>query len=317
MEKKTLFICHASEDKADFVRPLAEELRRYFNVWYDEYMLRMGDSLFTKINQGLATSDYGVVVLSQAFFRKNWPQSELNGLHALETQTRKVILPIWKGVTQHDVTASLPILADRVAVDAALGIEKVVEQIRLAVDVSLRTAEIIAPDFCVQHVLRVDQEIQERIESERLSKSEEGVALVKGAFEAMCLALKVKTDTVQKSSAILRFKYTYYPEQVPGPILIVRANGFVLDVEFQGLSANSTKGARLDVQVYPANDRIQRIDDEIDQQPGRKFFPEFRLNKRVLWTDGVNKLDHDADNLADNLMLSLVSMIDHASKRAS
>lgn len=89
-----LFLSHASEDKDDFVRPLAEVLRRNYEVWYDEYELTLGDSLLQKINQGLAACDFGIVVLSHAFFSKKWPQAELDGLFALETTTRKLILPI-------------------------------------------------------------------------------------------------------------------------------------------------------------------------------------------------------------------------------
>jgi hypothetical protein len=65
-----LFISHASEDK-DFVRPLAEALRPDFEVWYDEYKLTLGDSLLAKIDEGLASCDYGVVVLSPSFLRSN------------------------------------------------------------------------------------------------------------------------------------------------------------------------------------------------------------------------------------------------------
>jgi len=70
-----VFISHATEDKTDFVRPLAEALRQHFSVWYDEYELTIGDSLLKKINEGLASSDYGVVILSPSFFQKKWPQS--------------------------------------------------------------------------------------------------------------------------------------------------------------------------------------------------------------------------------------------------
>jgi hypothetical protein len=41
-----LFISHASEDKADFVRPLVDELIGLdCRVWYDEFALEIGDSL--------------------------------------------------------------------------------------------------------------------------------------------------------------------------------------------------------------------------------------------------------------------------------
>ena len=80
-----VFICHASEDKDDFVRPLAEALRaHHIEVWYDEFSLRVGDGLRQAIDRGLVNSQFGIVVLSPAFFRKRWTQRELNGLVARE-----------------------------------------------------------------------------------------------------------------------------------------------------------------------------------------------------------------------------------------
>lgn len=116
-----LFISHASEDKDDFVRPLAEALTaRGLRVWYDEFQLRIGDSLRQSIDRGLANSRYGVVVLSSSFFAKNWPQYELNGLVAREMNGIKVILPIWHKVTKNDVLAYSPSLADKVALNSSL-----------------------------------------------------------------------------------------------------------------------------------------------------------------------------------------------------
>ena len=65
------FISHASEDKAGFVRPLAKALGKMgFRVWYDEFELRVGDSLRQSIDKGLINSRFGIVVLSSAFFAK-------------------------------------------------------------------------------------------------------------------------------------------------------------------------------------------------------------------------------------------------------
>ena len=91
------FICHASEDKDAFVRPLAEALRsHHVEVWYDEFALDVGDSLREAIDRGLAASRYGIVVLSPSFFRKRWPKRELNGLVAREmAEDRGMILPVW------------------------------------------------------------------------------------------------------------------------------------------------------------------------------------------------------------------------------
>jgi TIR domain len=52
-----VFISHASEDKEDFVRPLAESLSRSgLRVWYDEFTLKVGDSLRRSIDYGLDRS---------------------------------------------------------------------------------------------------------------------------------------------------------------------------------------------------------------------------------------------------------------------
>lgn len=116
-----LFISHASEDKDDFVRPLAEELGRIgVKVWYDEFTLKVGDSLRRSIDKGLAQSRFGVVVLSSSFFNKNWTQYELDGLVAREMEGRKVILPIWHKVTIDEVRRYSPTLADKVAINSSL-----------------------------------------------------------------------------------------------------------------------------------------------------------------------------------------------------
>ena len=111
-----VFISHASEDKYEVVRPLADALREHgLRVWYDEFELRMGDSLRKKIDYGLANSRYGVVVLSQAFFAKKWPQYELDGLVTREMTGEQVILPLWHRITKEEVIKQSPPLADKVA----------------------------------------------------------------------------------------------------------------------------------------------------------------------------------------------------------
>jgi len=121
------FICHASEDKDTFVRLLANELMSQgIRIWYDEFTLRIGDSLRRSIDEGLKKSHFGIVVLSHAFFAKEWPQKELDGLVVRERNGQWVILPVWLNVSVEDVARySLP-LVDRVAAKANEGLDKVV-----------------------------------------------------------------------------------------------------------------------------------------------------------------------------------------------
>jgi hypothetical protein len=114
------FISHASEDKDDLVRALAMALSdRGFSIWYDEFQLKVGDSLRRSIDRGLRDSRFGIVVLSEAFFSKNWPQYELDGLVAREMNGGKVILPIWHKVTKDQVMGYSPNLGDKLALNTS------------------------------------------------------------------------------------------------------------------------------------------------------------------------------------------------------
>jgi hypothetical protein len=129
-----VFISHASEDKDDFVRPLAGAIASMgLKVWYDEWTLTIGDSLRQKIDEGLAASDYGIVVLSRSFFAKKWPQAELDGLFAREMAGRKVILPVWHNVTRDDVLQYSPLLAGKLAAPTDDGVDSVAKKVFAAI----------------------------------------------------------------------------------------------------------------------------------------------------------------------------------------
>jgi hypothetical protein len=111
-----VFISHASEDKDAVVRPLAKALQNAgLSVWYDEFELRIGDSLRRKIDKGLASSRFGVVVLSQAFFGRGWPEYELDGLVTRAVSGEQILLPVWHNVSKAEVMGYSPSLADRLA----------------------------------------------------------------------------------------------------------------------------------------------------------------------------------------------------------
>jgi len=111
-----VFISHASEDKDQVVRPLAHALKDTgLSVWYDEFELKIGDSLRRKIDRGLAKSRFGVVVLSKSFFGKGWTNYELDGLVTKATTGDQVLLPIWHDITKQELIDYSPSLADKLA----------------------------------------------------------------------------------------------------------------------------------------------------------------------------------------------------------
>ena len=202
-----LFICHVSEDKADFVEPLAVALGKDFEVWYDKFQLTIGDSLLQKITEGLTMCDFGVVVLSKAFFnRKKWAENELASLFALETTTRKIILPVWKDVMETDVKNYSPILADRFAVSASQGLDKVVDEIKIAVNVAHRKDEI-ARDAASTKVKALVDTLTERKEAERLAYSEQGAQLVSASVTALFDEIERIINKGAASSSVIKFGF--------------------------------------------------------------------------------------------------------------
>jgi hypothetical protein len=128
------FISYASED-----RGVAETLdkslsARGYKVWRDRGQLTLGDSLTAKINEGLAASRFGIVIISSAFLRKNWPQAELNALQARAiVEGKKVILPIRRDLNHEEMAKHLPLLGDKVTIAVTDNLDEVVSEIECAV----------------------------------------------------------------------------------------------------------------------------------------------------------------------------------------
>ncbi len=88
-------LSHSSKDKP-FIRQLAADLESEgVLVWLDEQQIKVGDSINTSINQGLAESDYFVMALSENSVSSEWVTRELNSALIDEIEERKVkVLPI-------------------------------------------------------------------------------------------------------------------------------------------------------------------------------------------------------------------------------
>ena len=119
-----------TEKKETVAKPLADALiAKGAKVWLDRYAMQVGDSLRQSIDDGLVHSRYGIVVLSEIYFKKFWTGKELNGLFAKQEEGRKVILPVWHNVSKDTVKQYSPILADMVALKTAdFTIDELAEQ---------------------------------------------------------------------------------------------------------------------------------------------------------------------------------------------
>ena len=124
------FISHAGEDNVAVVEPLARMLLDGgLRIWVDFHELRVGDRLRERIGDGLTRSRYGIVVFSNAFFGKAWPEAELDGLFALDQAGRSSLLPVWHEIDVDEVTRYSPLLAGRLALPTSRGIEYVATEL--------------------------------------------------------------------------------------------------------------------------------------------------------------------------------------------
>lgn len=131
-----VFISHASEDKEDIVRELAKALKNEgLQVWYDEFELKIGDSLRRKIDRGLARSRVGLVILSPSFIRKGWTNYELDGIITRTVTGEQILLPIWHKISKREVIEFSPSIADKVARNTA---NHTVEEIATEISTLLR-----------------------------------------------------------------------------------------------------------------------------------------------------------------------------------
>ena len=103
-----VFICYASDSKLAMAEPLAEKLRDFeLSVWFDDFCVTPGDSIHEKINEGLSNCETGIVIISEEFLQREWPEKELSGL----LNSGKIIIPIWFNVDEDYVKSKMPLIS--------------------------------------------------------------------------------------------------------------------------------------------------------------------------------------------------------------
>ncbi|MGD1119639.1 MAG: toll/interleukin-1 receptor domain-containing protein [Dehalococcoidales bacterium] len=118
-----VFILHAAEDE-EFAAPLALALKsKGLKVAFTDFVVQSGDWLQREIERGMAQSRYGVLILSQNFFYKLWPQTEQEGLATREHLSAKTLLGVLHEYDEKSVVSYSPTLADRIVLDSESGAE--------------------------------------------------------------------------------------------------------------------------------------------------------------------------------------------------
>ncbi|MGF6929062.1 hypothetical protein QFZ48_004562 [Chitinophaga sp. W2I13] len=115
LESPIAFISHDSRDKDIIARPLAHSLNsRLCFVWYDEFTLKVGDSLRGSIEKGIKEAKKCILILTKNFLTNSgWTKTEFDAIFTRELIfNQKIILPIWYNITVEEVYDYSPSLAD-------------------------------------------------------------------------------------------------------------------------------------------------------------------------------------------------------------
>lgn len=289
-----IFLSHASEDKPAIADALAEALKEDYDLWYDKYKLTLGDSLLTKISDGLRETDFGVVILSRNFFGKKWTQNELDGLFALEEANRKVILPVWHDLDVNEVSSYSPILASRIGIRTSEGISAIVSAIHAAVDAANRTAEFDVKSSLKNRLLSIDGELAETKRSQHLLNTIEGVKIVREAVNQCMEQVLQLLHEVVKDSEILKFEVGDGLNVQTRRVFCVRLPyklTFCLD--YSNCVVNSAEAAHLSVGVWhDERDMWGQITNRtklIEQ----RFYPRIGNGDKVSWRSDDMELGGD------------------------
>lgn len=73
----SVFLSHTSIDKP-FVEKIARDLNRLgIDAWVDKYEIKVGESIFWRVEEGLRESEYFAIVLSPEALASEWVRSEI------------------------------------------------------------------------------------------------------------------------------------------------------------------------------------------------------------------------------------------------
>ena len=123
-----MFLCHDDRDQetaTEFDRQLTE---MGLDVWFDDRVAKRGLSLANQIDEGLANSHIGVILLTPRFFDGGyWRQAERGAL----LTSRKRVFPVRHDMTYEQLLAKSPLLADRIgdSTSADRGFEIIAQEI--------------------------------------------------------------------------------------------------------------------------------------------------------------------------------------------
>lgn len=116
-----VFISHASKDKLAYVEQLKLALDKLnIKIFYDKDSIKWGDRWKQRILEGVANSEFAIIVISENFFDREWTEKELDELLNRQNDSgQKIILPLLYNITTEQLEKKYPAVADIQAISTS------------------------------------------------------------------------------------------------------------------------------------------------------------------------------------------------------
>jgi len=109
-----LFICHASADKDNIVRPFWKYLQAFgINTFFDEASIEYGESINQKVMHGLAKSQGSILMLTSTFYTRDFTKYEMGGIfYKKYNQGGYIYIIYWDDKDLAEVSKRFPFVRD-------------------------------------------------------------------------------------------------------------------------------------------------------------------------------------------------------------
>lgn len=123
------FISYKQNDAKEFAKRLSEALTsKGAEVWLDQSEMRPGDSILSRIEDGIRSAVDAIVILSRNYF-SGWSEQERRNLYALMVSKKMRVIPIWYKLGLDEIETLAPMFAGILAIQAATGSDEEAVQI--------------------------------------------------------------------------------------------------------------------------------------------------------------------------------------------
>jgi hypothetical protein len=127
-KNKKIFLSYSWNDKEKAIQIAEKLMANGVDVWLDEWSVKIGDSLVSRINEGVKNSSYMIILVSKNYLKSKWGNKELQSALIREAEQKKTfIIPVV--IERIEFTKMPTMLSDRIFLDMTGDIDEAISKL--------------------------------------------------------------------------------------------------------------------------------------------------------------------------------------------